>query len=136
VTFLVGGKKLKRKASVELIAGPAKRANAKLDKTMYHHWTRVSPVNPDTKNAAPLLFRKLLEAPAIKDYSLPAVYIERATGEPSVLNVGFTSAGDASGFVVAWSGATNQMPASITAQHITVAGSSASNDTISFLTGH
>ncbi|KAF7372573.1 hypothetical protein MVEN_00120000 [Mycena venus] len=123
-TFSVGGKKLKRKASVELIAGPVKRANARPDKSTYHHWTRVSPVNPDTKNAPPLLFKKLLEAAAIKDYSLPAVYIERATGEPSVLNVGFTSAGDANGFVTAWSGATFQMPVGlrgITAQHIAVA---------------
>ncbi|KAJ7795076.1 hypothetical protein B0H14DRAFT_2921029 [Mycena olivaceomarginata] len=138
-TFSVGGKRLKRKASVELIAGPVKRANAKPDKSTFHHWTRVSPVNPDTKNAPPLLFRKLVDAAAIKDYSLPAVYIERATGEPSVLNVGFTSASDANSFVGAWSGATFLMPAGlrgITAQHMVVAGSSSSNDAISFVTGN
>jgi hypothetical protein len=137
--FSVGGKKLKRKASVELVTGPVKCANAKPDKGAFHHWTRVSPVNADTKNAPSLLFKKLLEAAAIKDYSLPAVYIERATGEPSVLNVGFTSANDANSFVGAWSGANLQMPVGlrgITAQHMTVAGSSVSNDAISFLTGN
>ncbi|KAF8205857.1 hypothetical protein K438DRAFT_1817505 [Mycena galopus ATCC 62051] len=138
VTFSVGGKRLKRKASVELIAGPVKRANAKPDKSAYHHWVCVSPVNPDTKHAAPPLFRKLLETVGI-NYSLPAVYIERATGEPSVLNVGFSSAGDANGFVSVWSGATYQMPSGlrgITARHMTVAGSSTSSDTISFLMGN
>ncbi|KAJ7799254.1 hypothetical protein B0H14DRAFT_3491825 [Mycena olivaceomarginata] len=138
-TFSVGGKRLKRKASVELIAGPVKRANRKPDKSTFHHWICVSPVNPDTKNAPPLLFRKLVDAAAIKDYSLPAVYIERATGEPSVLNVGFTSASDANSFVGAWSGATFLMPAGlhgITAQHMVVAGSSLSNDAISFVTGN
>ncbi|KAJ7850225.1 hypothetical protein B0H13DRAFT_2360826 [Mycena leptocephala] len=137
--FSIGGKKLKRKASVELVTGPMKRANAKPDKGAFHHWTRVSPVNADAKNAPPLLFRKLLEAAAIKDYSLPAVYIERATGEPSVLNVGFTSVNDANSFVGAWSAANLQMPVGlrgITAQHMAVAGSAASNDVIAFLTGN
>lgn len=137
--FSIGGKKLKRKASVELVTGPVKRANAKPDKGAFHHWTRVSPVNADAKNAPPLLFRKLLEAAAIKDYSLPAVYIERATGEPSVLNVGFTSVNDANSFVGAWSAANLQMPVGlrgITAQHMAVAGSAASNDVIAFLTGN
>ncbi|KAJ7269985.1 hypothetical protein B0H12DRAFT_1320225 [Mycena haematopus] len=138
-SFSIGGKKLKRKPSVELIAAPAKRVNARPDKGAYHHWTRVGPVNPDNKVAAPALFRKLVETVAIKDYSLPAVYIERATGEPSVLNVGFTTANDASTFVSTWSAATFFMPAGlreITAQHMVTAGSSRSNDTISFLTGN
>ncbi|KAJ7263170.1 hypothetical protein B0H12DRAFT_1231012 [Mycena haematopus] len=138
-SFSIGGKKLKRKPSVELIAAPAKCVNARPDKGAYHHWTRVGPVNPDNKVAAPALFRKLVETVAIKDYSLPAVYIERATGEPSILNVGFTTANDASTFVSTWSAATFSMPAGlreITAQHMVTAGSSRSNDTISFLTGN
>ncbi|KAJ7907460.1 hypothetical protein B0H13DRAFT_2502115 [Mycena leptocephala] len=137
--FSIGGKKLKRKASVELVTGPVKRANAKPDKGAFHHWTRVSPFNADAKNAPPLLFRKLLEAAAIKDYSLPALYIERATGEPSVLNVGFTSANDANSFVGAWSVVNLQMPVGlrgITAQHMAVAGSAASNDVSAFLRGN
>ncbi|KAJ7841434.1 hypothetical protein B0H13DRAFT_2099829, partial [Mycena leptocephala] len=137
--FSVAGKKLKRKASVELVTGPVKRTNAKPDKGAFHHWTRVSPISADAKNAPTLLFKKLLEAAAIKDYSLSAVYIERVTGEPSVLNVGFTSPNDANSFVGAWSAANLQMPVGlrgITAQHMAVAGSAASSDAISFLTGN
>ncbi|KAF8142263.1 hypothetical protein K438DRAFT_2114702 [Mycena galopus ATCC 62051] len=110
VIFLVGGKRLKCKASVELIAGPVKCASMKPDKNAYHHWVIVTPINPDTKHVAPPLFRKLLEMAGIK-YSLLAAYIERAMGEPLVLNIGLGSAGDANGFVNVWSGAMCQMPA-------------------------
>ncbi|KAK7054061.1 hypothetical protein R3P38DRAFT_3171559 [Favolaschia claudopus] len=138
VAFTVGGKKLKRKPSVELVAGPTKRANNRPDKSGYQYWVRVSPVNPDTKVPAPGLFKKLVDAAAIAGYTLPPVYIERATGEPSTLNIGFTVANDANTFVGAWAGGINQMPLGlrvISAQHMRVAGSSSASD-IAFLTGN
>ncbi|KAJ7911672.1 hypothetical protein B0H13DRAFT_2480531 [Mycena leptocephala] len=118
--FTVGGKKNKRRASIELIAGPAKRANAKPDKGSYHHW-------------------KLVETALGNKYSMPVVYIERTTGEPAVINVGFSAVNDANTFIGAWSGASSQMPVglrAVTAQLISVPGSSVANDTISFLTGN
>ncbi|KAJ7911658.1 hypothetical protein B0H13DRAFT_2660416 [Mycena leptocephala] len=137
--FTVGGKKNKRRASIELIAGPAKRANAKPDKGSYHHWVRVGGVNPDTKVPAHALLKKLVETALGNKYSMPVVYIERTTGEPAVINVGFSAVNDANTFIGAWSGASSQMPVglrAVTAQLISVPGSSVANDTISFLTGN
>ncbi|KAJ7457442.1 hypothetical protein FB451DRAFT_1406877 [Mycena latifolia] len=134
----VSGKKHKRKASVELIAPPAKRSAGKPDKAAYHHWVRVGPVNPDTKHSAPTIFWKLAET-AMPSYSLPAVYIERVAREPSVIAVGFSTANDANSFVGAWIGASTTMPLAlrgISATHVAVASSSNATDTISFLTGN
>ncbi|KAJ7434081.1 hypothetical protein B0H11DRAFT_2373703 [Mycena galericulata] len=81
--FAVGsGKKHKRKASIELVPGPPKRANAKPEKVAFHHWVNIGPVNDDTRNPAPAFFKKLLDA-ATPGYHLPATYIERVTQDPS-----------------------------------------------------
>ncbi|KAJ6600073.1 hypothetical protein B0H10DRAFT_2083901, partial [Mycena sp. CBHHK59/15] len=58
--FAIGKRQVKRKASVELVSAP-KRAAAKYDKALFHHWVHVGPVNGDTKVAAPGVFKKLIE---------------------------------------------------------------------------
>ncbi|KAJ6461822.1 hypothetical protein C8R47DRAFT_1225753 [Mycena vitilis] len=137
--FSVGGKKPKRKASVELLLGPSKRANAWPDKASCQQWVSVVGVNPNPKVAAPALFKQLVETALGRAYSLPTVFIERATGQPGAINVGFYAAHDANAFVGAWTGSSALMPVqlrAITVQHIAAAGSSNSSDTMSFLTGN
>ncbi|KAJ7436375.1 hypothetical protein B0H11DRAFT_2286602 [Mycena galericulata] len=136
--FGVGsGKKHKRKASIELVPGPPKRANAKPEKVAFHHWVNIGPVNDDTRNPAPAFFKKLVEA-GTPGYHLPATYIERVAQDPAYLTVGFLNANDANVFVGGWAGAKSSMAAGlrvINATHAAVAGSSSSNS-ISFLTGN
>ncbi|KAJ7242733.1 hypothetical protein C8J57DRAFT_1243939 [Mycena rebaudengoi] len=137
--FQFGGKnKLKRKASIEVLPGPAKRtAHGKPDKSLFSHWVHIGPINPSTKNPAVPIFKTLLET-AVPHYTLPSAYIERSTSDPSVLNVGFTNADSAAGFVNMWAGANASMKPglrAIGAVHAMVAGSS-KTDTISFLTGN
>ncbi|KAJ7632094.1 hypothetical protein B0H17DRAFT_513587 [Mycena rosella] len=130
--FAVGGKKQqhKRKASVEIITCPAKRASARPDKSSFHHWVNVGPVSSDRRIAAPEFFRALVVTGA-PDYHLPATYIERVATDPSILAVGFSSANEANGFVGAWAGAKAgddaPMPfdmRTIMVTHASVAGSS------------
>ncbi|KAJ7236551.1 hypothetical protein C8J57DRAFT_1247787 [Mycena rebaudengoi] len=137
--FQFGGKnKLKRKASIEVLPGPAKRtAHGKPDKSLFSHWVHIGPINPSTKNPAVPIFKTLLET-AVPHYTLPSAYIERSTSDPSVLNVGFTNADSAAGFVNMWAGVNASMKPglrAIGAVHAMVAGSS-KTDTISFLTGN
>ncbi|KAJ7445023.1 hypothetical protein B0H11DRAFT_2088240 [Mycena galericulata] len=136
--FAVGsGKKHKRKASIELVPGPPKRANAKPEKVAFHHWVNIGPVNDDTRNPAPAFFKKLVEA-ATPGHHLPATYIERVAQDPAYLTVSFLNANDANVFVGGWAGAKSSMAAGlrvINATHAAVAGSSSSNS-ISFLTGN
>ncbi|KAJ7173121.1 hypothetical protein C8R43DRAFT_1119928 [Mycena crocata] len=132
-------KKVKRKASIELVSGPAKRTNSRPAKSACQHWVRLGPINPDTKNPAPGLFKKLIDV-AIPGYTLPTdAYIERATGDAAVLAVGFTTANDANAFVGIWTGANAGMPTglrAISAVSATSAGSSNAVDTLAFLTGN
>ncbi|KAJ6477989.1 hypothetical protein DFH09DRAFT_1342055 [Mycena vulgaris] len=136
--FAVGAKKQhKRKASVELVSGPAKRIGGKPDKAAFQHRVDVGPVNADTKNLAPAFFKKLVEA-AAPAYHLPATWIERSQN-PAYLPVSFASANDANAFVGGWAGASATMPAGlrgISVTHAAVAGSSTAPNTISFLTGN
>ncbi|KAJ7213681.1 hypothetical protein C8J57DRAFT_1255981 [Mycena rebaudengoi] len=102
-----GKNKLKRKASIEVLTGPAKRtAHGKPDKSLFSHWVHVGPINLSTKNPAVPIFKTLLET-AVPHYTLPSAYIERSTSDPSVLNVGFSNADSATGFVNMWAGGAN-----------------------------
>ncbi|KAJ7073486.1 hypothetical protein B0H15DRAFT_868817 [Mycena belliarum] len=127
----------KRKAAEELVPGAAKRSAGRPDKAAFQHCVLVSPVNPDPKNAAPALFKKLLLS-AAPFYTLPLVYIERDR-DPASIAVRFATANDANGFVGAWHGAKASMPLplrAITATHMPEAGSSSADNTLAFLTGN
>ncbi|KAJ7153029.1 hypothetical protein C8R43DRAFT_1126880 [Mycena crocata] len=131
-------KKVKRKASVELVSGPAKRVNSRPAKSACQFWVRLGPLNPDTKNPAPGLFKKLIDV-AVPGYALPTdAYIERVAADAAVLAVGFTAANDANGFVGVWRGANATMPVAlraISAVHATSSSSSVAVDPLAFLTG-
>ncbi|KAJ7939355.1 hypothetical protein B0H13DRAFT_2300626 [Mycena leptocephala] len=98
--FAVGKKQVKRKASVELGSAP-KRHAGRPDKGSFHHWVHVGPVVIDTRLAAPVFFKKLLESalgvPAAANF--PSVYVERLKADPTVINVGFSSANSANMFI-------------------------------------
>ncbi|KAJ6570014.1 hypothetical protein B0H10DRAFT_2108851 [Mycena sp. CBHHK59/15] len=138
--FAIGKRQVKRKASVELVSAP-KRAAAKYDKALFHHWVHVGPVNGDTKVAAPGVFKKLIETvfgvQAAEKF--PSTFIERSAADPKTINIGFSTANNANIFVGQWAGATNMMDArlrAISVRHTAIAGSSGANDTFGYLLGN
>ncbi|KAJ6626495.1 hypothetical protein B0H10DRAFT_1998623 [Mycena sp. CBHHK59/15] len=138
--FAIDKRQVKRKASVELVSAP-KRAAAKHDKALFHHWVHVGPVNGDTKVAAPGVFKKLIETVfgVRAAEKFPSTFIERSAADPKTMNIGFSTANNANIFVGQWAGATNMMDArlrAISVRHTAIAGSSGANDTFGYLLGN
>lgn len=129
----------KRRASIELVSGPAKRANTtggRPDKTTFHHWIHISPLNRDVNITAISLFRKLIDV-AIPKYTMPLVFVERTSFDLSTIAVGFASANEAYAFVGMWAGLSlGENLKGIKVAHANRAGSSTENNPISFLMGN
>lgn len=140
--FTVAGNKRpyqKRRASIELLSGPAKRTNGaggRPDKVFYHHWIHISPLNPDVSITAISLLKKLMEMAAPR-YSMPMVFAERTSFDSSTIAVGFASANEAYAFVGMWTGLTlGENLKAIKVAHANRAGSSTENNPVSFLMGN